>query len=128
MVSVIQPVTDTVLAPPLVPVARSIDVDHLARMTMGDRALEQDVLRLFVQQAEMLRSRMDLANPEMTGASAHTIKGSASGVGAFAVAQAAEKVEHIARGGDHEGLEPALVVLDAAIREAVMEISEILRA
>jgi len=127
MVALTQPVADAVLAPPLVPVARAIDVDHLSHMTLGDRALEREVLQLFVRQTEMLRSRMDLADPEMTGASAHTVRGSAQGIGAFAVAQAAEQVESKARTGDFKGLEGALMALDLAVREAALDISEILR-
>ena len=37
--------------------ARPVDLVHLARQTMGDRALEQEVLGLFVQQALNVRDR-----------------------------------------------------------------------
>ena len=35
-----------------------LDRDHLARMTFGDRSLEQEVLQLFDRQSELLMERM----------------------------------------------------------------------
>ena len=58
MVELRQSVSKTVFSPPLVPVERPIDFEHLSRMTLGDRTLEREVLSLFVRQAEMLRARM----------------------------------------------------------------------
>jgi len=38
--------------------SRPVDLAHLARQTMGDRALEQEVLALFVQQALSVRDKI----------------------------------------------------------------------
>ncbi|RUV26092.1 histidine kinase, partial [Mesorhizobium sp. M5C.F.Ca.IN.020.32.2.1] len=38
--------------------SRPVDLAHLARQTMGDRNLEQEVLALFVQQALSVRDRI----------------------------------------------------------------------
>jgi HPt (histidine-containing phosphotransfer) domain-containing protein len=73
--------------------ARAIDTDHLARMTLGERSLEREVLALFDRQAEMLLPRIRRGDRAVAAASAHTLKGSAVGIGAFGVARAAEAVE-----------------------------------
>ena len=75
------------------PAAAAIDRVHLAQMTLGDRKLEQDVLRLFEQQAGLLIARMQAGEPAAVAALAHTLKGSALGVGAANVARAAAETE-----------------------------------
>ena len=72
---------------------RAIDTEHLARMTLGERSLEREVLALFDRQAEMLLPRIRRGDRAVAAASAHTLKGSAVGIGAFGVARAAEAVE-----------------------------------
>jgi HPt (histidine-containing phosphotransfer) domain-containing protein len=78
----------------------AIDRRHLARMTLGDRSLEQEVLQLFDRQASLLIKRMrnvDRAGDGAAiGALAHTLKGSAAGIGAGEVARAAEAAERAA--------------------------------
>ncbi len=80
-----------------------IDLVHLARQTMGDRALEVELLALFDRQAGQIAQRLgelDLAGVESWRADlAHKLKGSARAVGAHAVAAAAENYEHCARAG-----------------------------
>jgi HPt (histidine-containing phosphotransfer) domain-containing protein len=128
MVELTQTVMKAVFAPPLVPVERSIDVEHLARMTLGDRALEREVLGLFVRQAEMLRTRMETATVEVIGAAAHTLKGSATGIGAVAIARASADIEAAVEACDHRHLQTAMAGLDMAISQIVAEISENLRS
>src|SRR5258708_5275402 len=70
-----------------------IDFEHLARMTLGEPALEAEVLRLFDQQAEILLARMRYAPPKAVAAFAHTLKGSARGIGPWRVAAAAATAE-----------------------------------
>ena len=67
-------------------------------LTLGDRKLENEVLELFEQQAGMLIRRMDEAAPALVAALAHTLSGSASGVGAGRVARAALELELVASG------------------------------
>jgi HPt (histidine-containing phosphotransfer) domain-containing protein len=118
----------SVFAPPLVPVERAIDSEHLCRMTLGDRALEHEVLGLFVRQAEMLRARMEASETDVVGAAAHTLKGSATGVGAWSIARAAADIEVCAEARDPRALRDALSGLDTAIALAIAEISETLRS
>lgn len=73
--------------------ARPIDMAHLVRQTMGDRALEQEVLQLFVQQAVSVRKQLFEASPSDRIRLAHGLKGSARGVGAFAIANCVTELE-----------------------------------
>src|SRR5258708_39630105 len=84
---------EAIASPSLVPAAAPIDREHLARMTLGERSLEREVLALFDRQADMLLPRIRRGDPALAAASAHTLKGSAVGIGAFGVARAAEAVE-----------------------------------
>jgi HPt (histidine-containing phosphotransfer) domain-containing protein len=105
---------------------RPIDLVHLSRMTLGDRGLEREVLALFDRQATVLVSRMRSAPPGSVTSVAHTLKGSARGVGAWRVAAAAEAVE-VAASGDGD-LSAAITRLAAVAEEARAVIAELLRA
>ncbi|HEY5279174.1 MAG TPA: Hpt domain-containing protein [Pseudolabrys sp.] len=70
-----------------------IDRDHLARMTFGDKALERELLELFDRQAALLVPRMRDTDAASVAALAHTLKGSALGIGASEVAAIAAAVE-----------------------------------
>jgi HPt (histidine-containing phosphotransfer) domain-containing protein len=72
---------------------RPVDLVHLARQTMGDRDLEREVLALFVQQALSVRDKIADAGDKERLMLAHGLKGSARGVGAFAVADCAAEIE-----------------------------------
>jgi HPt (histidine-containing phosphotransfer) domain-containing protein len=74
-----------------------LDRAHLARMTFNDRSLEREVLELFDRQAELLMQRISRSEPAAVATLAHTLKGSASGIGACSVARAAEATEMVAR-------------------------------
>lgn len=73
---------------------RPIDLVHLARQTLGDRVLEQEILSLYLKQARTLIDRIAACtSPRERADMAHTLKGSSRAVGAWQVAQAAEEVE-----------------------------------
>ena len=111
-------------APSLAPDDRPIDLVHLARMTLGDRGLEREVLQLFDRQSALLVARMRTATPDGVVSIAHTMKGSARGIGAWRVARAAEAVE-LAAGTEIGG---ALERLAAAADEARALIADLLKA
>jgi hypothetical protein len=115
-----------VSAPPLAPVERPIDLEHLSRMTLGERSLEREVLALFDRQAEMLMQRMQNACAASVAAAAHTLMGSARGIGAWPVARAAERVE--ATAADGVPADGAIAALAACLRDARATIAELLRA
>jgi HPt (histidine-containing phosphotransfer) domain-containing protein len=79
--------------------ARPIDLAHLARQTMGDRALEQEVISLFIQQAGHVGEEIAHAAPDECRQLAHRLIGSARGVGAFAIADCAAEIH--TRPDDH---------------------------
>jgi HPt (histidine-containing phosphotransfer) domain-containing protein len=111
-------------SPSLAPNDEVIDLDHLSRMTLGDCSLEREVLALFGRQAEILLLRMSAGSPTAAAAAAHTLKGSALGIGAWRVARAAEAVEL----SDAVKLAAAIGALDGAIEEARLAIAGLLRA
>ena len=71
----------------------AIDIAHLSRMTLGEHSLKHEVLALFDRQADILLLRIRGGAPAVAAVSAHTLKGSAAGIGAFKVARAVEAVE-----------------------------------
>lgn len=105
--------------------APAIDRAHLKQMTFGDRSLECELLQLFDRQAEVLMARMRQSDASVLATLAHTLKGSAVGIGATDVAHAAAEVEHAAASVEREG---ALTALAAAIDVARAEIAVLLRA
>lgn len=73
---------------------RPIDLVHLARQTLGDRSLEQEILALYLKQAQSLLQRIEESACARERCDiAHTLKGSSRAVGAWQVATAAEAVE-----------------------------------
>lgn len=96
-----------------------IDDDHLRRMTLGDRSLEREVLEIFARQAALMLRRIAGAKPALAAAAAHTLKGSARGIGAWRVARAADRLEQAAAGeGSEEALSAAIAELESASLEA----------
>ena len=75
-----------------------LDEHHLRRMTLGDQTLEREVLQVFARQVTLLLKRIVRAEPAHAAAAAHTLKGSARGLGAWRVADAAERLEEAASG------------------------------
>ena len=79
------------------PVNSVVDMEHLARYTGGDVALNAEVLRLFDSQANELVGRLRLILDARDAKSwkevTHTLKGAARGIGAFAMADAAARLE-----------------------------------
>jgi len=75
------------------PRARPVDLAHLARQTLGDRGLEQEVLKLFLHQAITARDQIADADARERLRLAHNLKGSARGVGAFAIADCVAEIE-----------------------------------
>jgi HPt (histidine-containing phosphotransfer) domain-containing protein len=106
------------VAPPLAPSAPALDLAHLSRMTLGERSLEREVLDLFEQQADMLLARMASEEPRMVAALAHTLAGSASGIGAWKVAEAAAVVERAAS-------EPGAIALTGLMDHLVGAVAEV---
>lgn len=104
------------------PQAGAIDRAHLARMTFDDRDLQREVLGLFERQSRTLAQRLVVAAVPARALLAHTIKGSARGVGAWRVANAAAEIETACT----LGRDAPLAELDEAVAEACATIAELL--
>ncbi|ABR60379.1 Hpt domain-containing protein [Sinorhizobium medicae] len=79
-----------------IPSGRSpIDLAHLFKQTMGDTALEIEVLKLFARQARRAIAEIAECDEEARGQEAHRLKGAALAVGAVAVAEAAAAIEKL---------------------------------
>jgi HPt (histidine-containing phosphotransfer) domain-containing protein len=111
-------------SPPLAPDDGPIDLAHLARMTLGDAALEQQVLGMFATQAASLIAKLT-ALPAEAGALAHTLKGSARAIGAFRVAERAEALEAAIRRGESPA--KCQIELKAAVADARAAIDTLLQ-
>ncbi len=75
-----------------------IDIAHFERMTMGDRSLMSEILSLFREQVDMWTKLLDpnVSTPDfMVGA--HTIKGSARGIGAWNLGEICNAAEEAAK-------------------------------
>jgi HPt (histidine-containing phosphotransfer) domain-containing protein len=98
-----------------------IDLVHLSRQTLGDVALENELLRLFVVQAQQYAAWLEavgapgeaLKRADLT----HRLKGSARAVGAFPLARAAEAYEEALRAGAKDAA-PEARRLAAALEDA----------
>ncbi len=73
---------------------RPVDYDHLKIQAAGDLGVMREVLALFVTHSEQVIGELEAADDPKTWKQwTHTLKGSARGVGAFAVAEAAADAE-----------------------------------
>jgi HPt (histidine-containing phosphotransfer) domain-containing protein len=96
-----------------------IDLVHLSRYTLGERALEREVLELFSTQSlvyleQLKQSRTDLDWKN----AAHTIKGSARALGAWRVAEAAQRAEGLAGEALARSRAAQIEAIDTSLREA----------
>jgi HPt (histidine-containing phosphotransfer) domain-containing protein len=96
----------------------AIDQTHLSRMTLGDRRLEREVLEIFMRQSALMLDRIAGAEPAAAAAAAHTLLGSARGIGAWRVARAAEWLERAAGTQSDADVAEAIAELKTASLEA----------
>lgn len=99
--------------------AEAVDLVHLSRQTFGDRALEREVLALFVTQSSTCIRRLErAATADARFEIAHTLKGSARSVGAWRVAEAAGALESAARTGEGDPAADCHALLTAEVAVA----------
>jgi HPt (histidine-containing phosphotransfer) domain-containing protein len=87
----IQPIFDE--APAAASRERPVDLVHLSHQTMGDEALECEILGLLARQISTFSGRLATAGAEERRRVAHALKGACLNVGAFRLATAAEALE-----------------------------------
>jgi HPt (histidine-containing phosphotransfer) domain-containing protein len=87
-----EPIHDAIRGP--------IDLNHLSRQTLGDPGLEMEVLRLFDEMSHVYYERLETStNVSDLLRNLHTLKGAASGIGAFGLAELARVAETELRNG-----------------------------
>jgi HPt (histidine-containing phosphotransfer) domain-containing protein len=100
----------------------SIDLNHLSRQTMGDSALAREVLEMFDEQLAQARTTLAASSIEERFHIAHTLKGTAAGIGAFRLASCAGELEQ--KPSKQELVEQ----LSSLIDEVRLSIADILRS
>lgn len=101
---------------------------HLSRYTLGERALEHEVLELFCTQSVVYLERLRAARTDNEWHdAAHSLKGSAQAIGAWGAAAAAEQAEAVS-GEVLAATRPArLLAVDASVDEARAYIRSLLK-
>jgi HPt (histidine-containing phosphotransfer) domain-containing protein len=90
---------DAARSPERKPSSRPVDLVHLSRYTLGERALEREVLQLFCAQPTIYLERLRAARSDKDWReAAHSLKGSAYAVGAWRTGAAAERAENLGAG------------------------------
>ena len=110
-------------SPSLVPDQCAIDITYLRRMTLGDAALEREVLGMFRGQTRGLIRQL-ATTPANAAELAHTLKGSARAIGAFDVGEAACALEKALLG--KSDVSAAFQRLKEAVNEAFDAIDVVL--
>jgi HPt (histidine-containing phosphotransfer) domain-containing protein len=104
--------------------AAVFDANHLATYTLGDAALEREVLAMFIDQAEAQSGLLAAAADERQWReAAHTLKGAARGIGAFRLGHTAERLEKtvpLPQGRERDALLAGLAADIDATRAALL--------
>ncbi|MGV1013588.1 MAG: Hpt domain-containing protein [Methyloceanibacter sp.] len=97
--------------------SRPVDLVHLSRYTLGERALERDVLELFCTQSFICLEQLRAARCDKDWQeAAHSLKGSARAIGAWRVAEGAEHAE--AFSGETQSRAHHINEIESAVHEA----------
>jgi len=98
---------------------RPVDLVHLSHYTLGERALEREVLELFCTQSVLYLEQLRAAMSDKAWKdAAHSLKGSARAVGAWHAAQAAERAEILHGDGLTQFRAARISEIEASLREA----------
>ncbi|MGX1787317.1 Hpt domain-containing protein [Bosea sp. NPDC055332] len=103
----------------------AIDLVHLSRQTGGDAELERELLTLFAQQCARHLRAIHAGDANARRDAAHTLKGAARAVGAWQVAEAADRIEQQLGQAGEAPREDALDALTLAAAEARAVISRL---
>lgn len=108
-----------------------LDRAHLARYTLGARALEREVLQLFCAQSKVYLAQLRAAASDKEWRdAAHSLRGSARAVGAWRAAAAAARAEALAGASSAQAHARAqrLSEIESTLREAETLIEALLAA
>lgn len=103
-----------------------IDRSHLDQYVFGDRALLDEILTIFIDQASAWIARMEPSlNDQDWHLAAHTLKGASRGVGAWVLGDLAEQAEALVGAGRQEARRAIAADLKAAADAAIAYAREI---
>lgn len=98
---------------------RPVDLVHLARQTCGNRALESEVLELFLMHIPLCLDRLREAETDQAWReAAHAMVGSARGIGAWTLAEIAASTERLSGESRETGRADAISALESHIGAA----------
>ena len=107
--------------------SRPVDLVHLSRYTLGDLALEREVLRLFCTQSFLCLDQLRVAQSGKDCIdAAHSLKGSARAIGAWGVADSAERAERLGDEDMAQGRSLYIDEIDSALRATHVFIASLL--
>lgn len=96
-----------------------VDLVHLGRYTLGDAALEREILGLFLGQIPLTIEALKFAPTDKDWyQAAHTLKGSGRAVGAWRVARLAQQAEKLGGIADKAACEAIVQKIEEAVAEA----------
>jgi HPt (histidine-containing phosphotransfer) domain-containing protein len=99
--------------------SRPVDLVHLSRYTLGERELEREVLELFCSQSLIYIERLQTApSGKDWKDAAHSLKGSATAIGAWRTAAAAANAEVLSSEAPPEARALRLREIESSVREA----------
>ena len=109
------------------PSSRPVDLVHLSRYTLGERALEREVLELFCSQSSIYIERLHAARSDKDWKdAAHSLKGSATAIGAWRAAAAAASAEALSGEALSQARALRLSEIESSVREAERYIGALL--
>jgi HPt (histidine-containing phosphotransfer) domain-containing protein len=107
--------------------SRPVDLVHLSRYTLGERALEREVLELFCSQSSIYIERLHAARSDKDWKdAAHSLKGSATAIGAWRAAAAAASAEALSGEALSQVRALRLSEIESSVREAERYIGALL--
>ena len=107
---------------------RAIDLVHLAKQTLGDRNLEQEVLRIFQQASNAyLQGIRDAQSHDELKLNLHSLKGASAGIGANGIAEVVRNAEAEFRETGNVAPE-SIADIGFAVEEVSVFISDLLKA
>jgi HPt (histidine-containing phosphotransfer) domain-containing protein len=108
--------------------SRPVDLVHLSRYTLGERALESEVLELFCTQSVVYLQRLrDAPSGREWKEAAHSLKGSAQAIGAWRAAEAAERAEALPAEAFEAGRRARFLEIESSLGEAKAYIRSLLK-
>jgi HPt (histidine-containing phosphotransfer) domain-containing protein len=107
------------------PIDVPVDLAHLRRYTLGDKALEAEILGLFLAQLPETIASLKSAETERDWKiAAHALKGSSRAVGAWRIAALAQEAETLPANVTTGACSEAIAKLEAAAAEASTFVKE----